>query len=97
MTDNASVPAMGADLTTADYEQMLDDLDAAIAQARYKLDGDGRLRDIERERLRVKYLHEIGYLINVRRKVAHDRDLEALAEKIEQVEQRLAGEAVMQA
>lgn len=69
----------------ADYERMLEVLDAAIEEAEYKINGDGRLRDIEREKVRVKYLRVIGYLVGQRRQVTQDRDLEQLTQDVEQL------------
>jgi hypothetical protein len=83
MSTDAPAPARddGA-VTTADYDRMLDDLDAAIAEARRKID-EGRVRDEEKEKVRVKQWRALGYLINIRRQVCNDRDLEALADEIE--------------
>lgn len=83
MSADAPAPARedGA-VSTTDYSSMLDDLDVAIAEARRKIES-GRVRDIDREKARVKQWRALGYLINVRRQVANDRDLEALADEIE--------------
>jgi hypothetical protein len=67
---------------TADYDDMLDDLDVAIAEARRKIE-NGRVRDPEREKVRIKWVRALAYAVNVRRQVANDRDLEALADEIE--------------
>lgn len=82
---SADAPAAardGPDVSTADYDRMLDDLDVAIAEARRKID-EGRVRDPEREKVRCKQWRALAYLINVRRQVANDRDLESLAGEIE--------------
>jgi hypothetical protein len=72
----------GDDVGTADYDQMLADLDVAIGEARRKID-EGRVRDPEREKVRIKWVRALAYLINIRRQVCNDRDLEALADEIE--------------
>jgi ribosomal protein L13E len=72
------------DVSTADYDEMLATLDIAIDEARRKIE-NGRIRDVDREKARVKQWRALGYLINVRRQVANDRDLEALAEEIEEL------------
>lgn len=71
-------------VSTADYDEMLATLNVAIDEARRKIE-NGRVRDPERERVRCKQWKTLGYLINVRRQVANDRDLEALAEEIEEL------------
>jgi ribosomal protein L13E len=81
---------MGADtpdaptVSTTDYDEMLATLDIAIDEARRKIE-EGRIRDVDREKARVKQWRALGYLIDIRRKVANDRDLESLAEEIEEL------------
>ena len=79
-TDATDAP----DVSTADYDEMLATLDIAIDEARRKIE-NGRIRDVDREKARVKQWRALGYLINVRRHVANDRDLESLAEEIEEL------------
>ena len=79
-TDATDAP----DVSTADYDEMLATLDIAIDEARRKIE-NGRIRDVDREKARVKQWRALGYLINVRRQVANDRDLESLAEEIEEL------------
>jgi hypothetical protein len=67
---------------TADYGDMLDTLDVAIAEARRKIE-NGRVRDEDKEKVRIKWVRALAYAVNVRRQVANDRDLEALADEIE--------------
>jgi hypothetical protein len=38
-----------------------------------------------RMRVRIKWIRALAYTVNVRRQVANDRDLEELAEEIEQL------------
>ena len=74
----------GPDVSTADYNRMLADLDVAIAEAREKLES-GRIYDEEKEKVRIKWVRALAYTVNVRRQVAQDRDLEALAEEVERL------------
>ncbi|WP_247010809.1 hypothetical protein [Halorientalis litorea] len=67
---------------TVDYDSMLADLDVAIEEARYKIE-NGRVRDAEKEKVRIKWVRALAYAVNVRRQVANDRDLQELAEEIE--------------
>jgi len=83
-TDVGADATDAQDVSTADYDEMLATLDIAIDEARRKIE-NGRIRDVDREKARVKQWRALGYLINVRRQVANDRDLEALAEEIEEL------------
>jgi len=71
---------------TVDYDSMLEDLDVAIEEARYKIE-NGRVRDAEKEKVRIKWVRALAYAVNVRRQVANDRDLQALAEEIEELKE----------
>ena len=70
--------------TTTDYEKMLDTVDVAIDEARYKIE-NGRVRSPENEKVRIKWVRALAYALNVRRQIASDRDLEELAEQVEQL------------
>jgi hypothetical protein len=76
---------MGESLAVTDYSEMLETIDVAIEEARSKI-VSGRIRDVSREKVRCKQWRTLGYLINVRRQVANDRDLEALSERVEALE-----------
>jgi len=69
-------------VATTNYDAMLEDLDVAISEARRKIE-DGRVRDPEREKVRIKWIRALAYAVNVRRQVANDRDLEELAQQVE--------------
>ena len=68
----------------ANYDAMLSDLDVAITEAREKIDS-GRIRDVENEKVRIKWVRALAYAVNVRRQVANDRDLEQLATEIKEL------------
>jgi len=90
MTRDASAGAGdddGASVATTDYGDMLDTLDAAIEEAQKKVES-GRVYDAENEKVRIKWIRALSYTVNVRRQVANDRDLEELAEEIEQLKQQ---------
>jgi len=74
-------------VTTTDYGEMLDTLDAAIAEAQKKVES-GRVYDAENEKVRIKWIRALAYTVNIRRQVANDRDLEELADEIEQLKQQ---------
>ncbi len=65
----------------SDYDDMLETLDVAIEEARYKIE-NGRVRDEEKEKVRIKWVRALAYAVNVRRQVTNDRDLDELAEEV---------------
>ncbi|OYR58617.1 hypothetical protein [Halorubrum halodurans] len=88
MSDNASAGATGTDSEDVqhEYDQMLDTLDAAIEEARRKVES-GRVYDADNEKVRIKWIRALSYAVNVRRQVQNDRDLAELAEKVERLEE----------
>jgi SHS2 domain-containing protein len=69
-------------LDPTDYDAMLDTLDVAIDEARYKVE-NGRVRSPENEKVRIKWVRALAYAVNTTRQVANDRDLQELAEEVE--------------
>lgn len=91
MSSDASAGAGELPATeTTDYQPMLDTLDAAIEEARRKVES-GRVYDAENEKVRIKWIRALAYTVNVRRQVANDRDLEELAEQVEALKERRGG------
>jgi len=86
---DASAGAGDRDATvdTTDYGDMLDTLDVAIEEAQRKVE-NGRVYDAENEKVRIKWIRALAYAVNIRRQVANDRDLEELADEIEQLKQQ---------
>ncbi len=72
--------------TTTDYGEMLDTVDVAIEEARYKIE-NGRVRSPENEKVRQGWVRALAYALNIRRQIASERDLEELAEKVEQLQE----------
>jgi len=66
-------------------EDLLDVLDEAINQALYKIT-DGRLRNMPKEKLKIKYLKATGYLVNMARQLRKDSDLDELEQRLEELE-----------
>jgi len=87
MTSDSSDASTGARVDTTDYGDMLDTLDVAIEEAQRKIES-GRVYDPENEKVRIKWIRALAYTVNVRRQVANDRDLQELAEEIEQLKQQ---------
>lgn len=69
-----------------DYQAMLETLDAAIDEARRKVES-GRVYDADNEKVRIKWIRALAYAVNVRRQVTTDRDLEELTERLEALEE----------
>jgi len=62
-------------------------LDDVVEEARYKSLGDGRIRTPERERIRCRFLRVIISAQAERRKLLADKDLDELAEEVEQLKE----------
>ena len=81
---------MAEELTTkvqTAREEALATLSDVVEQARYKSLGDGRIRSPEKEKIRLKYLRVIVSAQAERRKLLADKDLDELAEKVEQLQE----------
>lgn len=76
------------DLAVDQYEEMLETLDTAISEAARKVES-GRVYDAENEKVRIKWIRALAYAVNVRRQVQTNRDLEAVADRLERLEGRL--------
>jgi transcription initiation factor IIE alpha subunit len=72
------------DLRTSDYDQMLAELDRAIDELTDKIE-NGRIRDPERDKTRVKQYRALGYLIRTKQQVLEDVTLQELEAEIEQL------------
>ena len=71
----------------SEREDALASLSEVIEQARYKSLGDGRIRSPEKERIRLKYLRVIISAQDTRRKILADKDLDELADEIEELKE----------
>lgn len=72
----------GLDLDAA-REEAIRELREIREQARYKAIGEGRIRDPERERVRIKYLRTVVYAANAERQLLSDRDLDSMMNELE--------------
>lgn len=72
----------GLDLDAA-REEAIRELREVREQARYKAIGEGRIRDPERERVRIKYLRTVVYAANAERQLLSDRDLDSMMNELE--------------
>jgi hypothetical protein len=69
------------------YDRMFADVDLAIAEIREKIE-DGRVRSPEHDKVRIQFYRALGYLIRTRADVLETKELEQLAERVEQLEER---------
>ena len=70
------------DLTTENYDVMLEQLDKAIDEIADKIES-GRIRNPEHEKVRIQYYRALGYLVRTKTKVLEDKTLEDLETEIE--------------
>lgn len=75
-----------ADLRTDDYDTMLTQLDGAIEELTDKIE-NGRIRDPERDQVRLKQYRTLGYLIRTKRKVLEDTTLQELEQRLAELEE----------
>lgn len=71
----------------SEYDKMISDLDLGIDEIREKIK-TGRVRSPEHDKVRIKYYRALGYLIRTKADVREKKDLEELAERIEQVREQ---------
>jgi len=69
-----------------EYDWLLERLDDAIEEADRKIES-GRVYDAENEKVRIKWMRALAYMVNVRRQVTNDRDLQELTERLEELEE----------
>ena len=72
------------DLRTSDYDEMLAELDKAIGELTEKIE-NGRIRDPQRDKVRVKQFRALGYLIRTKQQVLEDVTLQELEAEIEEL------------
>lgn len=70
------------DLGTDNYDAMLEKLDIAIDEVTDKVE-NGRIRNPEHEKVRIKYYRVLGYLIRTRRQILEDRELQEFRDALE--------------
>ena len=75
------------DLTADDdREEVLSDLKEALDQAFYKFAGSGRIKDAERERIRVAYLKAFTKAVGEYRRLVDDLEEDEQNQRIERLE-----------
>lgn len=95
MTANTSAHASDEDSDAADeeadlvesYDDLLATLDVLETEALRKVES-GRVYDPANERVRIKWIRIAKDVVAEKRKVAAERDLEELAEEVEEIKQQ---------
>lgn len=86
MSDDVEESAGESDSDSrSDREKVLADLREVREYARRKASGDGRLRDPDREKIRIKYLRTVIYSANAERGLLKDKDLDEMREDLEEL------------
>lgn len=91
---------MSSDLPTrpdgddpGEYDAMLEQLDKTIDSLADKIE-NGRIRNPEHEKVRIKQYRCMAYLVRTKRKVLEDQTLEELAAEVEELRDEKDGVAV---
>ncbi|WP_379691923.1 hypothetical protein [Halopelagius fulvigenes] len=66
---------------------MLAEVDATIESLRDDIE-NGRIRDVDREKVRIQQYRALAYLIRTKQKVLQDKTLQELAEEIEELKEQ---------
>lgn len=66
-----------------DYDEMIAVLDEIIDLGLYKLTGDGRVSDPQKEKVRCEYMKRTEQAIRAKRKVVKDRHLQEMGKTLE--------------
>lgn len=72
-----------------DRERAIAELREVREHARYKVFGKGRIRDAEKEQVRIKWCRLIVQSANAERRLLNDRELEELAAELAELRERL--------
>lgn len=67
-------------------KMVIRDLEMAMEEAKRKIES-GRIYDAENEKVRIKWIKALGYLVNSYRQLIKDHDLEELKKRIEDLEE----------
>lgn len=71
-----------------EYDHMLKLLDVAAQQAVYKLVGDGRVTDHQKEQARSKWANTLIKSVQTRRQVLESREIERMSREIEELREQ---------
>ena len=80
-----SKPSTSSIDRAAELDKLASRLDTAIEEAERKIDS-GRVYDAEKERVRQGWIKALAYVVNVRRQVTNDAELQELSDRVEQLE-----------
>lgn len=85
VADAETGPESGEDVV-GDYDDLLATLDVLEKEALRKVES-GRVYDAENERVKIKWIRIAKDVVAEKRKVAAERDLEALAEEVDRLKE----------
>jgi hypothetical protein len=83
----------GPDYPPADREEMLALLDGGVREAHRKVES-GRVRDPEKEKVRIKWVRALAYAANSYRQLLRDEQLDDMEGRLADLEDREQGEGV---
>jgi hypothetical protein len=67
------------------YDELLENVDASIEQLVAKIE-NGRIRNPEYDKVRVRYHRTLGYMVRTKCRVLDAKNLEELSERLEKLE-----------
>lgn len=74
----------------AGREEILDLLEDGLREAHRKVE-NGRVRDAEKEKVRIKWIRTLAYAANAYRQLLRDEDLEEMDRRLRKLEQERDG------
>jgi|APHM01.1.fsa_nt_gi hypothetical protein len=78
------------DLNTEEFDVLLEQLDKAIGEIVEKIE-NGRIRNPEHERVRIKYYRALGYLARTKQDLVESKTLEELEAEVRSLKARETG------
>lgn len=73
--------------TSESHDAMLEVLETSIEEITEKIES-GRIRDVQNEKVRIKWHRALGYMVRTKREVCKDKELQELSERVARIEER---------
>jgi hypothetical protein len=77
----------GTPETTDEHEEMIHILDELISEGLRKFIGDGRIRDKQKEKVRIKYMKRVEHAVRAKREVVKDKQLQEMGKALEALQE----------
>ncbi len=77
----------GTPESTDEHEEMIQLLDELISEGLRKFIGNGRIRDNEKEKVRIKYMKRTEQAIRAKRQVVKDKQLQEMGRTLEALQE----------